>query len=107
MPNKEKQKYQVETVTYLKVPTGEIYPIDYKNEKLRGKRKYDIKKPGKKGTIETTWGALKKDVYKKSVEDKNYHVTWKKPKTQVQKVVRIHPDGVQEITYFNPIKGGK
>lgn len=104
MPKKEKQNYQVETVTYLKVPTGELYPEDYPYANVRGKKKYNAKVLDSKKVVNTTWGDIKKKAYEESVGNKNVNVTWRKPAVQIQKIVRKHPDGVQEITYFNPVK---
>ncbi len=98
---KDNKKYQVESVTYVKVPTKERYPNDYPIKGIRGKTKYDSTKKSQE-VLNTTWGKIKKDAYKESQSNENVYVGWK---THIQKIVRTHPNGVKEVTYFNPVRG--
>ena len=111
MANNKKNKvehapagYEIETVTYVKVPTGEKFPEDFPVPYLRGKRQY--MKAEKKGTerIQTSWGNLKQKAYDLSVKDKNVSVTWKTPKKQLVKLTRELPNGVKQVTYYNPVR---
>lgn len=100
--SREKQGYQIESVTYVKVPDG-VYPEDYPDARLRGKTKYTKSDTHTTDYLNTTWGKVKKDAYNESLKDKNVRVTWKK-NTHIEKVVRKLPNGIQEITYYNPVK---
>lgn len=102
MANKNKNKYEIESITYLKVPTNVKYPDDYVIKHLRGKKVYKTKEKIGPNSIKSTWSILKQDAYKQSVADKNVSVTWKTPRKQLVKITKSLPNGVKEVTYFKP-----
>lgn len=99
---REKQAYGIRATTYVKTPTGEVYPEDTHPAYLVGKRKYSkAEKKGEK-VINSTWGDVKQAVYKASTKDKNISVRWGKPR--LKSVTREYSDGRKETTYYNPVK---
>lgn len=99
---KEKQSYGIRVTTYVKQPTGEVYPEGTHPSYLEGKRKYS--KSEKKGekVINSTWGELKQNAYQASITDKNVSVRWGKPR--LKSVTKEYSDGRKETTYYNPVK---
>ena len=98
-----KQTYSIRATTYVKKPTGEIYPKGTHPSYLENKRKYS--KPEKKSekVINSTWGDVKQKVFEKS-KNNEVSVRWKKPVRHIVSVTKELSDGTKEITYFNPIK---
>ena len=102
---KDKKTYGIRTTTYVRKPTGEIYPEDVKPSYLAGKRKYGPSEKKSEKVINDTWGNLKQKVYKASESDKNVSVRWGKPETKrLKSVTKEYSDGRKETTYYTPVR---
>lgn len=95
--------YDIVSVKYVKVPTGEKYPNDYKRTNLRGKLKYSTTRTNPR-TINSNWGSVRKNAYDLSSSG-NAFVKWSKPKRKLVSVTQTFPDGTKEVTYYKPKRG--
>lgn len=99
---KENGTYPIRATTYIKTPTGEIYPEDAQPKYLRGKRKYHNAVKKNEKVIDSSWGQVKQRAFDKS-KNKEVSVRWNKPVRHIVSVTKELSDGTKEITYFNPV----
>lgn len=102
MANQNKQTYPIRTITYVRRPTGEVYPADFKPTYLAGKRVYGDSEMTNEKIINSTWGAEKQKIFNKSKKDNKVSVHWR-PR-QVVSVTKEFADGRKETTSYKPVR---
>lgn len=102
MANQNKRTYPIRTITYVRRPTGEVYPADAKPTYLAGKRVYGKSEKTNEKIINSTWGVEKQKIFNKSKKDDKVSVRWR-PR-QVVSVTKEYTDGRKETTYYNSVR---